>query len=179
MLATSKNAGIFRGKIQQKKTTPSRKNTKGKNANMDNTKKTERIELRLSEGEKKNIAYHSKLMNISMSEYVLLNIRRKRIVICENFPEIIYQISHIGNNINQIAAVANKNKYISEKNINEVKYLMNKCYDLIQEIISVIAEPADDYVKSDPSLLSDILSEIMNNVKSLRIEVNNINNKIS
>ncbi|MCH5296036.1 MAG: plasmid mobilization relaxosome protein MobC [Ruminococcus sp.] len=151
---------------------------KGKNANMDKSKKTERIELRLSEEEKKNIAYHSQLMNISMSEYILLNIRRKRIVICENFPELIYQISHIGNNINQIAAIANKNDYISEKNINEAKHLMGKCYDLIQDIISIIAEPADDYVKSDPSLLSDILSDIMNNVKSLRLEINDLKNKI-
>lgn len=75
---------------------------------MNNFKKTERIEIRLNQEEKKNIAFHSKLMNISMSEYILLNIRRKRIVICENFPELIYQISRIGNNINQIAAIANK-----------------------------------------------------------------------
>lgn len=145
---------------------------------MNNSKKTERIEIRLNQEEKKNIAFHSKLMNISMSEYILLNIRRKRIVICENFPELIYQISRIGNNINQIAAIANKNEYISEKNINEVKYLIGKCYELIQEIISVIAEPADDYLKSDPSLLSDMLSDIMNNIKSLRLEINDLKNRI-
>lgn len=165
-------------KTDRKKVLLTHKKTKGKNQKMNNSKKTERIEIRLNQEEKKNIAFHSKLMNISMSEYILLNIRRKRIVICENFPELIYQISRIGNNINQIAAIANKNEYISEKNINEVKYLIGKCYELIQEIISVIAEPADDYLKSDPSLLSDMLSDIMNNIKSLRLEINDLKNRI-
>lgn len=165
-------------KTDRKKVLLTHKKTKGKNQKMNNSKKTERIEIRLNQEEKKNIAFHSKLINISMSEYILLNIRRKRIVICENFPELIYQISRIGNNINQIAAIANKNEYISEKNINEVKYLIGKCYELIQEIISVIAEPADDYLKSDPSLLSDMLSDIMNNIKSLRLEINDLKNRI-
>ena len=111
---------------------------------MSSERKTDSMLLRLTPTEKQKIAYHADLMNISRNEHVSLCIRRKRIVICENFPELIYQLSKIGNNINQIAAVANTNKYISEKSIQEIKSLMLKCYDLMNEFISFIAEPEND-----------------------------------
>ena len=106
-------------------------------------------------------------MNISANEYIELCIRRKRIVICEDFPELIYQLSKIGTNINQIAAVANKNEYISAKNIEETKNLMNKCYDLMNSFISFISEPENDFLKSDTSKVSELLGELSNSVKSI------------
>ena len=84
---------------------------------MERERKTEKLLLRLTPTEKRNVAYHAQLMNVSVNEYISLLIRRKRIVICENIPELIYQIQKIGNNINQIAAIANTNQYISKNAI--------------------------------------------------------------
>lgn len=134
---------------------------------MSAKQKNERLNLRLSSADKQNVIYHSKLMNISANEYIELCIRRKRIVICEDFPELIYQLSKIGTNINQIAAVANKNEYISAKNIEETKNLMNKCYDLMNSFISFISEPENDFLKSDTSKVSELLGELSNSVKSI------------
>lgn len=106
-------------------------------------------------------------MNISKTEYVSLCIRRKRIVVCENFPELIFQLSKIGNNINQIAAVANTNKYITENSIQEIKILMQRCYNLMNDFISFIAEPENDYLKNDTSKVSELLGELSNSVNSI------------
>lgn len=146
---------------------------------MSSERKTDSMLLRLTPTDKKTIAYNADLMNISKNEYVSLCIRRKRIVICENFPELIYQLSKIGNNINQIAAVANTNKYISEKSIQEIKSLMLKCYDLMNEFISFIAEPENDYIKNDTSKVSEMLGEFSNTLNSINIRLINIENKIN
>lgn len=134
---------------------------------MSTKQKTERLNLRLTYEDKKNVSYHAKLMNVSANEYIELCIRRKRIVICEDFPELIYQLSKIGNNINQISAIANKNEYISTTNIQEVKNLMNKCYDLMNDFIAFISEPENDYLKSDTSKVSELLGELSNSIKSM------------
>lgn len=146
---------------------------------MSSERKTDSMLLRLTPTDKKTIAYNADLMNISKNEYVSLCIRRKRIVICENFPELIYQLSKIGNNINQIAAVANTNKYISEKSIQEIKSLMLKCYDLMNEFISFIAEPENDYIKNDTGKVSEMLGEFSNTLNSINIRLINIENKIN
>lgn len=130
-------------------------------------RKTENLHLRLTPTDKQNIYYHAKLMNISVNEYIALCIRRKRIVICENFPDLIFQLSKIGNNINQIAALANKNEYISNSNLTEVKNLMNQCYEAMNDFISFISEPENDYLKNDTSKVSELLGELSNSVKSI------------
>lgn len=134
---------------------------------MSTEQKTERLNLRLSLADKQNVMYHAKLMHLSANEFIELCIRRKRIVICENFPELIYQLSKIGNNINQIAAVANKNQYISATNIEEIKNLMNKCYDLMNSFIDFISEPENDFLRSDTSKVSEFLVELLNSVESM------------
>lgn len=145
---------------------------------MNNEKKTETMLIRITPTEKKNIAYHAQLMNVSKNEYVSLCIRRKRIVICENFPELIYQLSKIGNNINQIAAVANTNKYISANNIEEVKKLMQNCYNIMNDFISFISEPENDYLQDNSSKISELLGEVSNTLKSMNVRMIGIENKL-
>lgn len=145
---------------------------------MENERKTEKLLLRLTPTEKQNIAYHAKLMNVTMTEYISLCIRRKRIVICENFPDLIYQLSRIGNNINQIAAIANSNQYVSIKNVNEVKSLMDKCYEAMNDFISFIAEPENDYLKNDSSKISELLGELSNSLKSMNNRLIKIESKM-
>ena len=96
--------------------------------------KSYRIYIRVSEAEKAEIAYQAALNNMSISEYILKCVRRKRIVVCENFPELLYQLSALGNNLNQIAAIANTNKYISSNQIESAKNILSDCYDKMSRI---------------------------------------------
>lgn len=145
---------------------------------MEQERKTERLDLRLTPTDKKNIAYHAKLMNISQNEYISLCIRRKRIIICKNFPDLIYQLSKIGNNINQIATIANTNQYVSINNVSEVKKLVEKCYELINDFISLIAEPENDYRENEKSNISGWLGELANSYELLSKRMSKIEEKL-
>lgn len=138
---------------------------------MSTEKKTEKLLLRLTPTDKQNVSYHADLMGISVNEYISRCIRLKRIVICENFPDLIYHLSKIGTNINQIAAVANTNEYISVKNVEEVKSLMQECYSVFESFLSFITEPEKDYLQNDTERISKMLSE-------LSISVNSINKRL-
>ncbi len=145
---------------------------------MEQERKTERLDLRLTPTDKKNIAYHAKLMNISQNEYISLCIRRKRIIICKNFPDLIYQLSKIGNNINQIATIANTNQYVSINNVSEVKKLVEKCYELINDFISLIVEPENDYRENEKSNISGWLGELANSYELLSKRMSKIEEKL-
>lgn len=88
---------------------------------MSQERKTERLDLRLTPSDKQKASHNANLLGISMNEYIVRCIRLRRIVICENLPELIYHLGKIGTNINQIAAVANTNEYVSVNNVEEVK----------------------------------------------------------
>ena len=138
---------------------------------MEKETKTERLQLRLTPMEKRNVAYHAQLMNVSVNEYISLLIRRKRIVICENIPELIYQIQKIGNNINQIAAVANTNQYISINNVSEVERLMKECYNLLNGFIDFISEPEKNYLQNNTSKISEQLESIITSIQIMNKQI--------
>ena len=138
---------------------------------MERERKTEKLLLRLTPTEKRNVAYHAQLMNVSVNEYISLLIRRKRIVICENIPELIYQIQKIGNNINQIAAVANTNQYISINNFSEVERLMKECYNLLNGFIDFISEPEKNYLQNDTSKISEQLESIITSIQIMNKQI--------
>ncbi len=137
---------------------------------MSKSKKTERIEIRLTTEEKQKLLYNSKLMGITATEYILLCIRRKRIVVCDDFPKLIYHLSKIGNNINQIVAVANTNKYISQSSIDEIKNLMTSCYGKMSEFIDFITEPELENISADNP---NVLIEICERLKLIEEELKN------
>lgn len=145
---------------------------------MEREKKTESLLLRLTPTDKRNVSYNAKLMNVSVNEYIALAIRRKRIVICDSFPDLIYHLSKIGNNINQIATIANTNQYISVNNVEAVKKLMEDCYEKLNDFISFIAEPEKDYLQNDTSKISEILGELKTSIQSINSRLIEIENKI-
>ncbi|MBQ6387773.1 MAG: plasmid mobilization relaxosome protein MobC [Ruminococcus sp.] len=105
------------------------------------------------------------MMNLSISEYFTFVLNKKRIVICEDSRELVNQIMRIGNNINQIAAVANKNRYISNHSISEVKGMVEECRDSLIEFISFIYESEPDYTQNDSVKNAIILEEIVTTLR--------------
>ena len=127
---------------------------------MEQERKTEHLHITLTPTEKKRLSEHAKMMNLSISD-------KKRIVICEDSRELVNQIMRIGNNINQIAAVANKNRYISDHSISEVKGMVEECRDSLIEFISFIYESEPDYTQNDSVKNAIILEEIVTTLRIL------------
>lgn len=138
---------------------------------MEQERRTDNLHLRITPTEKERIIEHAKKMNMTVGEYFTFVFNKKRIIICDNFHDLIYQIGQIGNNVNQIAAVANKNRYISAQAVNEVKGMVQQCYQLINNFIAYANEPENDFTQNDSVQNAVILEEI---VTSLRILSNHL-----
>ena len=138
---------------------------------MEQERKTENIHFRLTPTEKEILTQNAALQKMSINKYVSLCLTRKRIVICESLPDLILAISKIGNNINQIARIANTTRYISESSVSEVKKLMENCYGKLDEFLGFINEPSDEVAQRELANLPETLSEIKNAIQMLNRKI--------
>ena len=145
---------------------------------MEQERKTENLHLRLTPTEKERIVKHSQMLDMNINDYISFVLNKKRVVICEDFRELINQIMRIGNNINQIAAVANKNRYISDHSISEVKGMVEECRDSLIEFISFIYESEPDYTQNDSVKNAIILEEIVTTLRILSNRMGNMDNRM-
>ena len=134
---------------------------------MSQERKTERLDLRLTPSDKQKASHNANLLGISMNEYIVRCIRLKRIVICENLPELIYHLGKIGTNINQIAAVANTNEYVSVNNVEEIKKLMKDCYGKFEDLLLFITEPENDGAQNGTGNIAETLLELTVAVRTM------------
>ena len=101
-------------------------------------KKDDVILLRCYKKEKEELRIKSKQANMNMSEYIIALSENKKIFIVDGILELTLELKRIGNNINQIAMVANSQKFVNEyqleRVINEMKKankIMNLVWDKI------------------------------------------------
>lgn len=100
--------------------------------------KTERIFLRVSPTEKKEIEEKAKLVGKSVANYLISLSQNQRIVVAKKLPKLIYEINKIGVNVNQIAAVANSQGYVNKEMLIKVGDDLQKVVDLLQQILEEV-----------------------------------------
>jgi hypothetical protein len=108
------------------------------------TTKTAKIELRLTPAEKEKLKENAERAKLTMSKYILMLADAKPIIVVEEFPRALKEIRSIGVNINQIARIANSNKYISKKQIEEYERQYGKLLKLLKDMLLTIAELRGD-----------------------------------
>lgn len=97
------------------------------------------IQIYLNEDEKKILDYKTTIAHMrSQSAFIRHMIKYGFVYDVDYSPlqECNYQLAKIGNNINQIAHIANNNQSITELQIDEVKELMKRIWQLQQSILS-------------------------------------------
>lgn len=52
----------------------------------------------------------------------------------DEYAKVVYKLSKIGGNINQIAHRANASKYLSQQDAQTAKLLMQKCWEKVQSL---------------------------------------------
>lgn len=102
---------------------------------MEYKTKNTRINLRVTEEDKKLIFERADELGVSASTYIVACIRKNRIVNLEGLKSVIRQLYRIGVNINQIAIKVNSSNTISQNDIKKVKDLFTKCFKIIDEFI--------------------------------------------
>lgn len=107
---------------------------------MSENKKSQYIIVRVSPKEKNNIETRAKQSKMTVSQYILKVSENKKIIVAENIPELFLEITRIGVNINQIAHVANAQKYVNTRQIYEVKNLLREVQENMEKILRAFGE---------------------------------------
>lgn len=131
--------------------------------------KTENIIFRVSKYEKMILSRRAKAAGLSLSKYILTLSERKRLINPEPIVRLILEVNHIGNNINQIAKVANTNKDISQKQIEilhkQMEYLKKRVDDAMEltfEHEKEVMPHSPDTIKYRLEEIASIVYEILN-----------------
>ena len=112
------------------------------------SEKTERLQLRFSPEEKEMLTQKASEAHMTLSDYISSLIENKKIIVVENIPQLYLEITRIGVNINQIAHVANSQKYVNTQQIYEVKNLLREVEKNMEKIINALDNYDEDDVRT-------------------------------
>lgn len=73
---------------------------------------------------------------MSISSYIIHLSENKKIIVSENIPRLLVEVTRIGTNINQIAHIGNSQKYVNKQQLDEVASLLEDVKSIMQKILS-------------------------------------------
>lgn len=129
--------------------------------------RTDRLQLRLSPTEKEEILKKAAESRMSPSDYIVSLSEKRRVVDTKKIPPLILEIRRIGTNINQIAAVANSQKYINRE-------LLMKVTEHQKEILGLLQNILEEVYNTDEHTLESLEHKIDKLIKT--VETNGGNN---
>jgi SMC interacting uncharacterized protein involved in chromosome segregation len=102
--------------------------------------KLSRVEVRMTPEEKENLKRKATEAHMTVSKYIIHLSQTKRVILKDDIAKLTVEISRIGNNINQIAKVANETK-------NVTPYQLKLVQDEMKEVSKTVADINDKYVE--------------------------------
>lgn len=98
--------------------------------------RTTAVLVRLSEKEKEHLKSQAAACALKMEPYIRKLIMGKEVRPRppDEYIKLLREINAIGNNINQIAHIANAEQRISENKINEVLHLQNEIMRMVRSV---------------------------------------------
>ena len=135
--------------------------------------KTDRIFIRVSPTEKKKIEKKAKQVNQTVSGYLLSLSESRRIIDATKMASLIVEIRKIGVNINQIASVANTQKYVNKEMQTKINKHQEKILDLLQKILEEVYDTEEHSFKKMERTLESLEKKIDKQTKKIeRLERN-------
>ena len=130
---------------------------------MPEERKTESYLLHLTPTEKKQLKEKAEQSKLSISKYLIALSENKKIVSVEKLPDLLLEITRIGVNINQIAHVANAQKYVNTRQIYEIQNLLREVDKHMMEIIKAL----DNYDEDDVRTLDKKMQTMGNDMSAM------------
>ena len=98
--------------------------------------RTTAVLVRLSQKEKEHLKSQAAACALKMEPYIRKLIMGKEVRPRppDEYVKLLREINAIGNNINQIAHIANAEQHISESKINEVLHLQNEIMRMVRSV---------------------------------------------
>ena len=135
--------------------------------------KTDRIFIRVSPTEKKKIEEKAKQVNQTVSGYLLSLSESRRIIDATKMASLIVEIRKIGVNINQIASVANTQKYVNKEMQTKINKHQEKIFYLLPKILEEVYDTEEHSFKKMERTLESLEKKIDKQTKKIeRLERN-------
>ena len=128
---------------------------------MPEERKTESYLLHLTPTEKKQLKEKAEQSKLSISKYLIALSENKKIVSVEKLPDLLLEITRIGVNINQIAHVANAQKYVNTRQIYEIQNLLREVDKHMMEIIKALDNYDEDDVRTLDKKMRTLESDML------------------
>ena len=122
--------------------------------------KTDRIFIRVSPTEKKKIEEKAKQVNRTVAGYLLSLSESRRIIDATKMASLIVEIRKIGVNINQIASVANTQKYVNKEMQTKIIKHQEEIFDILQKILEEVYDTEEHSFKKMEHTLESLEKKI-------------------
>lgn len=100
--------------------------------------KTADFHIRTTPEEKEMIQAKAKQANMSMSRFIVATAQEKKIFDLRDLPKYIAQVGKVGNNINQIAVVANSTGTVKQDEIHRLQSYLQELTMSATQILKFI-----------------------------------------
>lgn len=127
---------------------------------MTEEKPKARLEVRMSAAEKEMIEANAAKAKMTVTEYVRRCCLKKKVMDTSWVPGITNQIIRIGVNINQVAVAANKNKSVSDAQIDLLNRNLIELQNKLQGIIDCMQTPEDKTLLTVKDMARAILKKL-------------------
>lgn len=127
---------------------------------MSEEKKSCQLNLRLTPSELNEIKRKAETAHMSVSNYVVYASENKKIIVSENIPRLLLEITRIGTNINQIAHIGNSQKYVNKQQLDEVLNLLQDIESIMQKILSEIFNEDEHTFRSLERKIENLRKEV-------------------
>ena len=126
------------------------------------TKKTERLQLRLSPEEKEMLIKKSAESRMTVSDYLASLVANKKVETVKSIPALIYEIRKIGVNINQIAHIGNSQRYLDNNLLNKVIADMENVKTLVQKILAEVYNADEHSIGTLEQRINELIERVDN-----------------
>ena len=96
--------------------------------------KNKRINIRLTDKEKKLIESKAKKCNMTVTKYIISSCLKDKIIIVDGLDKVDTELRRIGNNINQLTRLSNE-KIIRAVELKELRMEVNNIWQLLKQLV--------------------------------------------
>lgn len=96
--------------------------------------KDKRINIRLTEKEKKLIEAKAKKCNMTITKYIISSCLKDKIIIVDGLDKVDAELRRIGNNINQLTRLSNE-RIIKAVELKELRMEVNNIWQLLKQLV--------------------------------------------
>ena len=115
---------------------------------MNREKKTVEICVRVTPTEKKELQEKADAAHLSLSRYMVKSASDRKMLQTENIAKLIYEIRKIGINVNQIAHVANGQRFLLQSDLVSLNRHMDTVIEITKKILKATCDEKEASIKT-------------------------------